>query len=149
MRIAQLHGDGARAALPHLPPHLDAIYVMHADAGGNLQTPPPPAGRCDAASMLDVPWPAGQEVMKQQGAGTACHKCLCCSPPPHPTPRRSRQPRWIIVDGLQGGSGEAFDWGRLREQAAAFAPHSSHGWLLAGGLTPDSVAGERRPAGLL
>lgn len=59
----------------------------------------------------------------------------------HPPHQHSRQPQWIIVDGLQGGSGEAFDWARLREQAAAFAPHSTHGWLLAGGLTPDSVAG--------
>lgn len=50
MRIAQLHGDGARAALLHLPPHLAAIYVMHADPAGQLQTPPPPPGcRCEAA----------------------------------------------------------------------------------------------------
>ncbi len=52
-----------------------------------------------------------------------------------------RQPQWLIVDGLQGGSGEAFDWHQLRTQAAGLAPHSSHGWLLAGGLTPESVAG--------
>lgn len=44
VRIAQLHGDGARAALPHLPPHLAAVYVMHADPAGQLQTPPPPPG---------------------------------------------------------------------------------------------------------
>lgn len=63
----------------------------------------------------------------------ACH-------PPSPGP--SRQPQWLIVDGLQGGSGEAFDWHQLRTQAAELTPHSSHGWLLAGGLTPDTVAGE-------
>ena len=39
--IAQLHGDGARAALPHLPAHLAALYVMHADKAGRLQTAPP------------------------------------------------------------------------------------------------------------
>ena len=74
----------------------------------------------------------------------------CCSPPVkvhfnqiimlHPP--RCRQPHWLVVDGLQGGSGESFDWDELRLQAAGFAAHSSHGWLLAGGLTPDSVAGE-------
>ncbi|PRW61333.1 N-(5 -phosphoribosyl)anthranilate isomerase chloroplastic-like [Chlorella sorokiniana] len=96
VRIAQLHGDGARAALPHLPAHLAAVYVMHADLAGQLQTQPPPPG--------------------------------------------CRQPHWIIVDSLQGGSGQAFDWAQLRQQAAGFAPLASHGWLLAGGLTPDSVA---------
>lgn len=54
-----------------------------------------------------------------------------------------RRPHWIVVDSLQGGSGEAFDWQQLRQQAGGFAPLASHGWLLAGGLTPDSVAGER------
>jgi len=53
-----------------------------------------------------------------------------------------RQPHWIIVDSLQGGSGQAFDWRQLRQQAAGFAPLATHGWLLAGGLTADSVAGE-------
>ncbi|KAL4420937.1 hypothetical protein ABPG77_001420 [Micractinium sp. CCAP 211/92] len=96
MRVAQLHGEGARAALPDLPADLAVIYVLHADKAGNVQTPLPPAG--------------------------------------------SRQPQWLIVDGLQGGSGEAFDWHQLRTQAAGLAPHSSHGWLLAGGLTPESVA---------
>lgn len=44
VRIAQLHGDGARAALAHLPAHLTAVYVMHADPAGHLQTAPPPPG---------------------------------------------------------------------------------------------------------
>lgn len=39
--IAQLHGDGARAALPDLPAHLQVVYVMHADKGGELHTPLP------------------------------------------------------------------------------------------------------------
>lgn len=41
IKIAQLHGDGARAALPHLPASLAVIYVMHADTNGILQTPIP------------------------------------------------------------------------------------------------------------
>ena len=52
-----------------------------------------------------------------------------------------RQPHWLIVDGLQGGSGESFDWHQLHQQASGFGQLSSHGWLLAGGLTPDTVAG--------
>ncbi len=39
--IAQLHGDGARAAVWDLPEHLQVIYVMHVDASGRLQTPQP------------------------------------------------------------------------------------------------------------
>ena len=39
--IAQLHGDAARAAVWDLPDCLQVIYVMHVDASGCLQTPPP------------------------------------------------------------------------------------------------------------
>ncbi|EFN55247.1 hypothetical protein CHLNCDRAFT_11532, partial [Chlorella variabilis] len=95
VRIAQLHGDGARAALEGLPPGLAAIWVLHADKAGRVQSALPPS------------------------PGT---------------------PRWLIVDSLQGGSGEAFDWRQLRAAAPDLAQHSSHGWLLAGGLTPDTVA---------
>lgn len=63
--------------------------------------------------------------------------CLCMPVSLSPC----RQPRWLIVDSLQGGSGEAFDWRQLRAAAPDLAQHSSHGWLLAGGLTPDTVAG--------
>jgi hypothetical protein len=41
--IAQLHGDGARAALPALPTHLSVIWVLHADKGGRVQTALPPS----------------------------------------------------------------------------------------------------------
>ncbi|PSC74964.1 phosphoribosylanthranilate isomerase [Micractinium conductrix] len=96
VRVAQLHGEGARAALAQLPPDLAVVWVLHADKTGVVQSPLPPAG--------------------------------------------CRQPHWLIVDGLQGGSGEAFDWQQLRRQAAGFAASSTHGWLLAGGLTPETVA---------
>ena len=44
--LAQLHGDGARAAYLALPPSLPVVYVLHADTGGALQTPlPPDAGQ--------------------------------------------------------------------------------------------------------
>uniref|UniRef100_A0A7S3QTV4 phosphoribosylanthranilate isomerase n=1 Tax=Dunaliella tertiolecta TaxID=3047 RepID=A0A7S3QTV4_DUNTE len=42
---------------------------------------------------------------------------------------------WVLLDGLQGGSGVALDWTRL--QAPTYA---SKGWLLAGGLNPNNVA---------
>eukprot|EP00850_Spirogloea_muscicola_P009932 SM000057S18362 [mRNA] locus=s57:85972:87384:- [translate_table: standard] len=104
---AQLHGDGARAALPHLPPDLRLVYVMQADSQGVLHTPPPP-------------------------------------PPPQPTsgasPAQSAHVAglvdWILVDGMQGGSGERFDWSNL----AAPQGLSRRGWLLAGGLEPGNVA---------
>ncbi len=38
LKIAQLHGEGARRALTDLPPTLQAVYVMQSDAQGRLQT---------------------------------------------------------------------------------------------------------------
>jgi phosphoribosylanthranilate isomerase len=40
-----------------------------------------------------------------------------------------------MVDGLQGGTGQAFDW-----DIAALLAQRGHSFLLAGGLTPDNVA---------
>lgn len=42
---------------------------------------------------------------------------------------------WILLDSLQGGSGERFDWSSLNPPVHA----CSRGWLLAGGLTPANV----------
>ncbi len=54
VRVAQLHGEGARAALPDLPADLAVIYVLHADKAGNVQTPLPPAGsRCVAMGLRE------------------------------------------------------------------------------------------------
>lgn len=54
--LAQLHGDGARAAFPALPPSLPVVYVLHADAGGALQTALPPATgqRCSCGNILKL-----------------------------------------------------------------------------------------------
>jgi hypothetical protein len=55
-----------------------------------------------------------------------------------------RRPTWLIVDSLMGGSGEAFDWKALRRGAVRqLEGLSTHGWLLAGGLTPETVAGKQ------
>jgi len=43
---------------------------------------------------------------------------------------------WLLIDSLQGGSGERFDWDAL----SVPRKESSRGWLLAGGLTPANVA---------
>lgn len=43
---------------------------------------------------------------------------------------------WVLVDGLEGGSGLKFDWANFRVPAIC----AKKGWLLAGGLTPENVA---------
>jgi phosphoribosylanthranilate isomerase len=48
--VAQLHGPGARSALPHLPPDLAVVYVMSVDKDGK-PTCPSPAEVCDAAGV--------------------------------------------------------------------------------------------------
>eukprot|EP00195_Chlamydomonas_chlamydogama_P017078 CAMPEP_0202896520 /NCGR_PEP_ID=MMETSP1392-20130828/5513_1 /ASSEMBLY_ACC=CAM_ASM_000868 /TAXON_ID=225041 /ORGANISM="Chlamydomonas chlamydogama, Strain SAG 11-48b" /LENGTH=250 /DNA_ID=CAMNT_0049581911 /DNA_START=25 /DNA_END=777 /DNA_ORIENTATION=- len=56
-----------------------------------------------------------------------------------PTPQamgHSRPADWLLIDGLQGGSGQALDWTKLNIPEG----QSSKGWLLAGGLKPENVA---------
>ncbi|KAL2631793.1 hypothetical protein R1flu_016479 [Riccia fluitans] len=43
---------------------------------------------------------------------------------------------WVLVDGLEGGSGLKFDWKNFIVPELAL----KKGWLLAGGLTPENVA---------
>ncbi|KAF8069502.1 ALG5 [Scenedesmus sp. PABB004] len=95
--VAQLHGDGARAAVNDVPGDLQVVYVLQADDAGRIVTPLPGA---DGGPPL----------------------------------RRSIE--WVLVDGMTGGSGKAFDWRNLRVPAHL----GSRGWLLAGGLTPANVA---------
>eukprot|EP00271_Cylindrocystis_brebissonii_P000190 TRINITY_DN1022_c0_g1_i1.p1 TRINITY_DN1022_c0_g1~~TRINITY_DN1022_c0_g1_i1.p1 ORF type:complete len:314 (+),score=43.25 TRINITY_DN1022_c0_g1_i1:750-1691(+) len=42
---------------------------------------------------------------------------------------------WLLVDGLQGGSGHKFDWANLKLPPVL----GQRGWILAGGLTPSNV----------
>jgi len=51
------------------------------------------------------------------------------------TPMPAVKPDWILVDGMQGGSGQALDWTKLSIPEGA----SKRGWLLAGGLNPGNV----------
>ncbi|MEW5312703.1 MAG: hypothetical protein WDW38_004317 [Sanguina aurantia] len=98
IKIAQLHGDGARSALPQLPADLQVIYVLNCQSDGSTATPLP-------CSMSD-------------------------------STGKSRKADWLLLDGMQGGSGQVFDWTNLTIPQG----ESLHGWLLAGGLLPSNVA---------
>lgn len=52
------------------------------------------------------------------------------------TGTRILQPDFLLIDGMKGGSGEAIDWKALQVPVH----EATHGWLLAGGLSPDNVA---------
>ncbi|GFR43712.1 hypothetical protein Agub_g4822 [Astrephomene gubernaculifera] len=109
--VAQLHGDGARSALPDLDPSLEVVYVLQCAPDGTPRTPPP-------SQLLE-------------GLGRA----------------GGRRPDWLLLDGVQGGSGQALDWRRLTVPAG----EAVRGWLLAGGLQPGNVAEAAqlaRPAGV-
>ncbi|CAI7789269.1 unnamed protein product [Closterium sp. NIES-53] len=105
--VAQLHGETARASLSHLPPWLSTIFVLHADSHGVVQTPLPSSLAPSSASS---------------SASSSSSSCP--------------QPDWILIDGMQGGSGERFDWSNLKVPAG----ESRRGWILAGGLNAENVA---------
>ena len=48
----------------------------------------------------------------------------------------SRSVEWVLLDGMTGGSGEAYDWAQVKVPEGL----ASQGWLLAGGLGPHNVA---------
>jgi phosphoribosylanthranilate isomerase len=55
--VAQLHGDGARAALPGIPSDLEVVYVMHASLAGEILTAAPGGARRPEWLLVD-----GQQV---------------------------------------------------------------------------------------
>ncbi|CAI5995655.1 unnamed protein product, partial [Closterium sp. NIES-64] len=69
-----MHGETARASLPHLPPWLSIIFVLHADSHGVVQTPLPSSLAPSSASS------------SASSSSSACP-----------------QPDWILIDGMQGG----------------------------------------------
>jgi len=114
--IAQLHGDGSRAALMGLPSKLKVIYVMNADADGTLVTPGPnELVDLDPALTGEKGWRKASDWMS----------------------RGRRTVDYLLIDGLNAGSGESYEWSNLKVPRGA----SKKGWILAGGLDPDSVAG--------
>jgi len=64
IRLAQLHGDGARAALPGIPADLQVVYVMHANPEGQILTQLPAGGRRPDWLLVD-----GQQVHVWCGVG--------------------------------------------------------------------------------
>eukprot|EP00892_Ulva_mutabilis_P008007 jgi/Ulvmu1/5579/UM023_0116.1 len=108
LTFVQLHGDGAREALPGLPDDLKVIYVLQCTPDGVVQTPAP-------SEVQD-----GDDI---------------------------RRPEFLLLDGMQGGSGQALDWAAMKVPVH----EATQGWLLAGGLSPDNVAkaaGSADPTGV-
>ncbi|CAN6466950.1 unnamed protein product [Victoria cruziana] len=64
IEIVQLHGDGARAALPCLLQGRRVVYVMHADETGKLVT-----GMPDDESLASVDWVLVDSVQGGSGRG--------------------------------------------------------------------------------
>lgn len=47
-----------------------------------------------------------------------------------------RHVQWLLIDGQQGGSGQALPWANMKIPAHI----ANKSWLLAGGLHPDNVS---------
>ncbi|KAF3776550.1 N-(5'-phosphoribosyl)anthranilate isomerase 1 [Nymphaea thermarum] len=118
IELVQLHGDGARAALPCLLQWCRVVYVLHADETGKLIT-----GTPDDESLASVDWVLVDSVQGGRSvvlfwslkyfSDFIVHFCLSYK--------------------CQGGKG--FDWGKFKLPSI----QSKHGWLLAGGLNPENV----------
>jgi phosphoribosylanthranilate isomerase len=139
LRAAQLHGDGARAALAELDPEAVpvVVYVLHASDAGEVATPLPPKAGAAAAGGA-TPAAATPRVRPLDLEATS-------DAPGSGTRRRKRgEPTFLLYDGLQGGGGRTFDWAALlagaRPADAARACGAVGGWALAGGLGPANVA---------
>ena len=116
---AQLHGDGARDALETLPMRIRAVWVLNADANGQIVSKFPG----DEEKLIA----ARQKSMSGEQGWRAAVDFVN-------GPRRVVD--WLLIDGVNAGSGTAFDWSKLKAPKGA----SRKGWLLAGGLTPENVA---------
>ena len=114
---AQLHGDGARTALKDLPMSIKAIWVVSADADGNIVTALP--GDEDA-------------LMKQRSDAMGANP-VTAAVDWVKGPRRAVD--YVLVDGVVAGSGETYDWNNLKAPKGI----SRKGWILAGGLDPENV----------
>ena len=115
---AQLHGDNARAALTDLPMKIKAVYVVSADKDGAIVTPMPG----DEEKLCKD---RQEKLAGAQGWLAAVDWVN--------GPRRTID--WLLVDGVDAGSGETYDWKNLRVPRGC----SRKGWILAGGLDPQNV----------
>lgn len=116
---AQLHGDGARAALETLPTRIKAIWVLNAEKDGRIVTSlPGDEEKLIAERQKKMSGPQGWKAAIDFVSG----------------PRRVVD--WVLIDGVSAGSGTTFDWSNLKVPRGC----SRKGWLLAGGLNPENVA---------
>ena len=61
------------------------------------------------------------------------HACQFCT---HLVYRVCRPIEWILVDGMRGGSGKAYNYSKVKVPKG----RAQRGWALAGGLNPGNVA---------
>lgn len=97
---------------------IKAVWVVNADADGRIVTPLP--GDEDALVKKRVDAMGANPV-------TAAVDWVN-------GPRRTVD--WVLVDGVVAGSGETYDWNKLKAPKGA----SRKGWILAGGLDPENVS---------
>lgn len=142
LSFVQLHGDGARQALPNLPAETNIIYVLGATPDGVVQTLLPSQicaeskrlvcilSVCHNESfrLLSIPLCAGKRLyihtflcalfVKPQAA-EHCGGSIAASPLLKKQLKGlihkfGMQPEYILVDSMKGGSGVALDWEALQ-----------------------------------
>ena len=164
--IAQLHGNDARRALRDLPHALRAIWVLSAEATGEIVTPLPKEffsemeennAAADISSTASIsssssPSPPSRLASSSSSERTAMQTSTSSRSSSTTAPLARPQSvltsafdwqagarrtiDYVLVDGITPGSGESFDWRALRVPRGC----SRKGWLLAGGLDPSNVA---------
>lgn len=113
----QLHGDGAREALPEL------LGMKEDEKGGSV-----PFG------IIFVLTVGSDGVPKSKTPSQICAESKTRIP-------KDPRPDLLLVDGPAPGSGEAWDWRGLSTRETSLAAQASEEtWLLAGGLHPGNVA---------
>ena len=113
----QLHGDGAREALPEL------LGMKEDEEGGSV-----PFG------IIFVLTVGSDGVPKSKTPSQICAESKTRIP-------KDPRPDLLLVDGPAPGSGEAWDWRGLSTRETSLAAQASEEtWLLAGGLHPGNVA---------
>ena len=117
---AQLHGDGARAALADIPNKIKAIWVCSADETGKIVTNMPGESEEELASRR-------REMLSGEKGWRAPIDWVN-------GPRKTVD--YVLIDGINAGSGEKFEWENLKVPRGC----SRKGWILAGGLTPENCS---------
>ena len=117
---AQLHGDGARAALADIPNKIKAIWVCSADETGKIVTNMPGESEEELASRR-------REMLSGEKGWKAPIDWVN-------GPRKTVD--YVLIDGINAGSGEKFEWENLKVPRGC----SRKGWILAGGLTPENCS---------